>query len=68
MSCVFEPITVHSSLHGFEKKDAYAFSIVPMRKCGMKNGLPRSYCSNFILSRQSDPDLSFYDQLGEVDS
>jgi FkbM family methyltransferase len=43
------------------------------RKYGMKNGLPRSYCSNFIMSRvpihrNRRPDLSFYDQLGEVDS
>jgi FkbM family methyltransferase len=47
---------------------AQGFQVNSPRKYGMKNGLPRSYCSNFILSRQSNPDLSFYDQLGEVDS
>lgn len=47
---------------------AQGFQVDAPRKYGMKNGLPRSYCSNFILSRVPNPDLSFYDQLHEVDS
>ena len=34
----------------------------------MKDGLPRSWCHNFILGRKQYPDLSFYDQLEKENS